>query len=137
MKERGNTVLVVDGGARGTVLVHKYSQSPHIDRIVAIPGNDWMLKVSKKPVQIFPKILAKKSEAFGLRMLVKKPIFAAWNGEISLCSSEKSAFCVSTLIKNVLIPRYAKYPTPKNLMILEAIGDAEMRSAIPVTEYVM
>lgn len=56
MKERENTVLVVDGGGRGTALVHKYSQSPYVDRIVAIPGNDWMSKVSEKPVKIFPDI---------------------------------------------------------------------------------
>lgn len=56
MKERGNTVLVVDGGGRGTALVHKYSQSPHVEKIIAVPGNDWMSRVSKKPVQIFPEI---------------------------------------------------------------------------------
>ncbi len=56
MKERGNTVLVVDGGGRGTALVHKYSQSPYVDRIIAVPGNDWMPKVTEKPVTIFPEI---------------------------------------------------------------------------------
>lgn len=56
MKEKGNTVLVVDGGGRGTVLVKKYSESPHVDKIVAVPGNDWMSKVSEKPVIIFPDI---------------------------------------------------------------------------------
>ena len=55
MKERG-TVLVVDGGGRGSALVHKYSQSPHVDKIIAVPGNDWMPKVSEKPVTIFPQI---------------------------------------------------------------------------------
>ena len=56
MKERGNTVLVVDGGGRGTALVDKYSQSSYVDNIIAVPGNDWMSKISKKPVKIFPDI---------------------------------------------------------------------------------
>lgn len=56
MKERGNTVLVIDGGGRGTALVHKYSQSPHVDKIVAVPGNDWMPGISEKPVTTYPNI---------------------------------------------------------------------------------
>ena len=54
--ERGNTVLVVDGGGRGVVLVHKYSQSEHVDNIIAVPGNDLMQINTKKPVVIYPQI---------------------------------------------------------------------------------
>ncbi|MBI4096317.1 MAG: phosphoribosylamine--glycine ligase [Candidatus Levybacteria bacterium] len=70
MKERGATVLVVDGGGRGAVLVHKYSQSPHVDKIIAVPGNDWMEKASKKPVQIFSQI--KTSDTVRIAELSKK-----------------------------------------------------------------
>lgn len=70
MKERGATVLVVDGGGRGSALVHKYSQSPHVDRIIAVPGNDWMQKVSGKPVTIFPQI--KTSGVIGIAELCKE-----------------------------------------------------------------
>lgn len=76
MKERGYTVLVVDGGGRGTALVHKYSQSPHVDKIIAVPGNDWMSKVSEKPVKIFPEIktsdvvkIAQLSRALGVNLV--------------------------------------------------------------------
>lgn len=48
--------MVVDGGGRGTALVRKYSQSPHVDKIIAVPGNDWMAKVSEKPIVIFPQV---------------------------------------------------------------------------------
>lgn len=51
------TVLVVDGGGRGAVLVHKYSQSKHVGRLIAIPGNDLFKLNSKKPVKIFPRLL--------------------------------------------------------------------------------
>ena len=50
------TVLVVDSGGRGAVLVHKYSQSKHVGRILAVPGNELMQINSKKPVEIFPKL---------------------------------------------------------------------------------
>lgn len=55
MKERG-TVLVVDGGGRGTALVDKYAQSPHVDKIIAVPGNDLMQENTEKPVRIFPQL---------------------------------------------------------------------------------
>ena len=55
MKER-NTVLVVDGGGRGAALVHKYAQSPHVDKIIAVPGNDLMQNNTDKPVQIYSKL---------------------------------------------------------------------------------
>lgn len=56
MTERKATVVVVDAGGRGSALVHKYSQSPHVKKIIAIPGNDLMQINSKIPVSIFPKL---------------------------------------------------------------------------------
>lgn len=55
MKER-NTVLIVDGGGRGSALVHKYAQSSHVEKIIAVPGNDLMQDITDKPVQIFPQL---------------------------------------------------------------------------------
>ncbi len=51
-----NTVLVIDGGGRGSVLVDKYSQSKHVGKILAVPGNDLMKIFAGKPVKIFPQI---------------------------------------------------------------------------------
>lgn len=48
------TVLVIDGGGRGSALVAKYLQSPHVSKVLAIPGNDLMLQ--NKRVKIFPNI---------------------------------------------------------------------------------
>jgi len=58
MKERSlhNTVLVVDGGGRGAVLVDKYAQSEHVERVLAVPGNDLMRVNTNKPVQIYPQL---------------------------------------------------------------------------------
>lgn len=57
MKKRGNTVLIVDGGGRGTALVDKYAQSPHVDKIIAVPGNDLMQdNTLNKEIQIFPEL---------------------------------------------------------------------------------
>lgn len=50
------TVLVVDGGGRGAVLVDKYAQSPYVKKILAIPGNDLMQINTKKKVQIYPHL---------------------------------------------------------------------------------
>lgn len=50
------TVLVIDGGGRGSALVDKYSQSPLVEKIIAVPGNDLMLLTSKKPVTIYPEL---------------------------------------------------------------------------------
>ena len=55
-KDTGNTVLVVDGGGRGSALVDKYAQSKHVDRILAVPGNDLMKINTDKPVQIYPEL---------------------------------------------------------------------------------
>lgn len=58
MKERsaGNTVLVVDGGGRGSVLVDKYAQSEYVERVIAVPGNDLMGINTDKPVQTYPRL---------------------------------------------------------------------------------
>lgn len=58
MKERntGNTVLVVDGGGRGATLVDKYAQSEHVERVIAVPGNDLMKINTDKPVQTYPQL---------------------------------------------------------------------------------
>ena len=50
------TVLVIDGGGRGAVLVDKYCQSRYVKRVIAVPGNDLVAKDTKKPVKIFPQI---------------------------------------------------------------------------------
>ncbi len=54
-KESG-TVLVVDGGGRGSALADAYAKSPYVRRIIAVPGNDLMQSVSDKPVRIFPEL---------------------------------------------------------------------------------
>lgn len=55
MKKR-NTVLIVDGGGRGAVLVHKYSLSPYVAKIIAIHGNDLMQINSSIPVKTYQKL---------------------------------------------------------------------------------
>ena len=49
-------VMVIGGGGRESVLVEKYSLSPHVSKIIAISGNDLMQFVSKKPLITFPNI---------------------------------------------------------------------------------
>lgn len=55
-REKKDTVLVIDGGGRGSALVDKYTQSPKVERVLAIPGNDLIPILVKKPVKIFPHI---------------------------------------------------------------------------------
>ncbi len=50
------TIVVIDGGGRGSALVDKYSQSDLVEKIIAIPGNDLMVLTSPKPVQIYPEL---------------------------------------------------------------------------------
>lgn len=50
------SVVIVDGGGRGSVLVEKYSQSPHVQKIIAIPGNDLMQDLTKKEVITFQNV---------------------------------------------------------------------------------
>lgn len=47
------TVLIIDGGGRGSVLVDKYGQSEQIGKILVIPGNDLMQINTKKPVMTY------------------------------------------------------------------------------------
>jgi len=58
MKEKKfrNTVLVIDSGGRGAVLVDQYAKSRHVGRIIVIPGNDLMKINTAKPVQIYPEL---------------------------------------------------------------------------------
>jgi len=56
MKENDKIVVVIDGGGRGSALVQKYSQSPHVKKIIAIPGNDLMYLNRKKPVKTYQKL---------------------------------------------------------------------------------
>lgn len=57
MNKEQNTVLVIDAGGRGAALVHKYSQSPFVSRVLAVPGNDLMQINSQVPVVTFPELL--------------------------------------------------------------------------------
>ncbi len=50
------TVVVIDSGGRGAVLIQKYSESNLVGQIIAIPGNDLMALNSKKLVKIFPEL---------------------------------------------------------------------------------
>lgn len=54
--ESGKTVLIVGGGGRETALVDSYAKSPHVERIIAVPGNDLMQMTTEKPVEIFPGV---------------------------------------------------------------------------------
>lgn len=49
-----STVLVIDGGGRGSALVNKYIDSKLVGKVLASPGNDLML--TQKDVEIFPGI---------------------------------------------------------------------------------
>ncbi len=53
-KENGRTVVIIGSGGREAALAHKYSQSPHVDKIIAIPGNDMMQETSQVPIQRIP-----------------------------------------------------------------------------------
>lgn len=48
-----NTILVVDAGGRGAALVHKYSLSPYVSRVIVVPGNDLMQVNSSIPVKAY------------------------------------------------------------------------------------
>jgi phosphoribosylamine--glycine ligase len=49
-------IAVIDGGGRGSALIDKYLESPHVESAIAIPGNDMMSIGKEKPVEIFPKL---------------------------------------------------------------------------------
>ncbi|OGD97506.1 phosphoribosylamine--glycine ligase [Candidatus Curtissbacteria bacterium RIFCSPLOWO2_01_FULL_38_11b] len=48
------TVMVIDGGGRGSAIIDKYAQSPNVEKILAVPGNDLIPILVKKPVKFFP-----------------------------------------------------------------------------------
>lgn len=50
------TVAVIDGGGRGSALVQKYAQSSEVERLIAIPGNDYLSSITKKPIETFPNL---------------------------------------------------------------------------------
>lgn len=56
------TVLVVDGGGRGSALVDKYAQSSGVGKVLAVPGNDLMKINPKKPVETFPNLKTTSKE---------------------------------------------------------------------------
>lgn len=49
-------VVVIDAGGRGSALIDKYAQSPHVDELIAIPGNDLMQINTSKKVRTFPNL---------------------------------------------------------------------------------
>ena len=49
-------VAVIDGGGRGSALVESYLKSPHVGKVIAIPGNDMMRIGHEKQVEIFPEV---------------------------------------------------------------------------------
>ncbi|MEK7580689.1 MAG: phosphoribosylamine--glycine ligase [Patescibacteria group bacterium] len=51
---RGKTVMVVDGGGRGSVLCEKYLQSDQVGKVLAIPGNDFMKFV--QGIETYPDV---------------------------------------------------------------------------------
>ena len=50
------TVLITDGGGRGSVLMDKYGQSKHVGKILVVPGNDLMQINTKKSVKAYPHL---------------------------------------------------------------------------------
>ena len=50
------TVLVIGSGGRESALVYGYGKSKHVDRILAVPGNDHMQDITGAPVFLFPSI---------------------------------------------------------------------------------
>ncbi len=56
MTNKTATVVVIDSGGRGAALVYKYSLSPQVKKIIAIPGNDLMQINSKLPVLTFKSL---------------------------------------------------------------------------------
>lgn len=51
-----HTIAIIDSGGRGSVLAYHYAMHPQIERIVAIPGNDSMQMMSRKPMSIYPNL---------------------------------------------------------------------------------
>jgi len=53
--------MVVDGSGRGAVLADHYAKSPHVDRVLVVPGNDLMEHVNThgKEVKTYPGLTTK------------------------------------------------------------------------------
>ena len=56
MRKGASTVLIIDGGGRGSALVDAYGKSRYVKKILAVPGNDMMGFNSKKLVKIYPHL---------------------------------------------------------------------------------
>ena len=54
MSERLATVMVVDVGGRGHALAEKYAESPHVGRVIVIPGNDYMRRSLSGKIDTYP-----------------------------------------------------------------------------------
>lgn len=68
-KLSGATVLVIDGGGRGSALVKKYLESPLVSQVLAAPGNDLMQVGNSKPVKIFPSV--KTTDIKNIKKIIK------------------------------------------------------------------
>ncbi len=51
---RGKTVMIIDGGGRGSALCKKYLESTEVEKVLAIPGNDFMKFI--QGVETYPNI---------------------------------------------------------------------------------
>lgn len=54
MSTKEKTVCIIGGGGREDALKAAYAASPHVDRIIVIPGNDFMVDHCTKPVLTYP-----------------------------------------------------------------------------------
>jgi len=79
-------------------------------------------------------IEAKKSDALGLRIFVKKPVFIAASGLISVCADSAWIAVIARALRSVFMPRYARYAAPKNLMILNRALPDSRRTEKPMIE---
>lgn len=55
MGQQKYSVAVIGGGGRESALISAYSQSPNVDKLLAIPGNDFML-LGRENLTTFPDI---------------------------------------------------------------------------------
>ena len=65
-----STVLVVDGGGRGTALIDAYARSKWVSKILAVPGNDLMKTHTRKSIKTYPKI--KTTDVLEILKICKK-----------------------------------------------------------------
>ena len=50
------SVLVVDGGSRGSALVDLYARSRDVERVMSVPSNDRMAINAGIDVEMFPQL---------------------------------------------------------------------------------